>query len=787
MKRIKVLLTGMCYNSKFIYLIGLLFICLTVCGQAREEFNGPMPSWVNVKERFNVKGDGKKDDSEALQLALDSLTCSPVKFNTGNKTGYTVLYFPKGKYRITKSLVLRGKVGVNIIGEDPAKTIIEWGGATNDTMFWSNGSAYFKIARITWDGKKKDSIEAIGIHWKDKWKTDASRSFASLNIEISDCIFNGLAIGIGGGFKWNDSEIKINRCVFNACSQAAISIRGANALDYWIWYCKFLECNIGVNCLKGNYHLYSSYFKGSKVADILNDNGYYSSVRGCFSDGSAAFSIDKGSSSNPFKRIFQDNIIKKNRDLPIVYHHIGKPTFFGNKFDKNTSDPAIEKASGKDVKTPASPTSAVMTYTSWAPSNFSVLSVENEYYYKDPFFVNKSPRKDYVYGDQYGKINNSDEADFLRKLPSTPSFVKRIIFSLPPGASAEQIQKIIDKAAKLKGQRPVVHFPFGEYQLDRTIVIPPNCDMQLTGDGLLYATVLKILDPSKFKGGSLFKVEGPSYIEIRDMHIGWPGRAIKTAISFSKADQQGARVTIDQLNCRTINSLLIDQYNYTRFEKNNSFFSDGNIIIGGAVQKTGKGTLSVNCFGGSYNRVQVKNNAQFLSKDCWWEGDTYSPVNLSGDGQITIDGTKMAPKQADSMPIIVINKFTGKFCLMNAYVQGGVKIEPDNRELELLFWNLNFYYKKDIPSMFPGDFKGKMAYAGLTSQCFFPNDPYCKQTKSYTDSFVKVKDANKYFAEMTKQSRESRPALYSNLPAGRTNILVSRVTIESFEKGLEFN
>ncbi len=32
---------------------------------------------------------------------------------------------------------------------------------------------------------------------------------------------------------------------------------------------------------------------------------------------------------------------------------------------------------------------------------------------------------------------------------------------------------MIDRAAKLSGQRPVVHLQMGLYKLDRTLVIPP--------------------------------------------------------------------------------------------------------------------------------------------------------------------------------------------------------------------------------------------------------------------------------------------------------------------------
>ena len=76
-------------------LIGVLAMAVTV---RAEEFLGPFPSWANVKTEFGAVGDGKTDDTAAIQRALDS-----VKVNASPKK---VLYFPAGRYRITGTLRL---------------------------------------------------------------------------------------------------------------------------------------------------------------------------------------------------------------------------------------------------------------------------------------------------------------------------------------------------------------------------------------------------------------------------------------------------------------------------------------------------------------------------------------------------------------------------------------------------------------------------------------------------------------------------------------------------------
>src|SRR5215218_1552283 len=65
-----------------------------------EEFIGPLPGWKNVRTDFGAVGDGRADDTAALQRALDALV------GPGTATG---LYIPAGRYRITRTLDLPRK------------------------------------------------------------------------------------------------------------------------------------------------------------------------------------------------------------------------------------------------------------------------------------------------------------------------------------------------------------------------------------------------------------------------------------------------------------------------------------------------------------------------------------------------------------------------------------------------------------------------------------------------------------------------------------------------------
>ncbi|MCX5670332.1 MAG: glycosyl hydrolase family 28-related protein [Planctomycetota bacterium] len=51
--------------------LGLSLTCSAAFGD--EEFVGPFPSWKNVKTDYGAVGDGKADDTAAIQKGLDEL------------------------------------------------------------------------------------------------------------------------------------------------------------------------------------------------------------------------------------------------------------------------------------------------------------------------------------------------------------------------------------------------------------------------------------------------------------------------------------------------------------------------------------------------------------------------------------------------------------------------------------------------------------------------------------------------------------------------------------------
>jgi hypothetical protein len=282
-------------------------------------------------------------------------------------------------------------------------------------------------------------------------------------------------------------------------------------------------------------------------------------------------------------------------------------------------------------------------------------------------------------------------------------------------------------------------------------------------------------------------IKGPSYVTIRDLQIGKDGdKGQASGIVFQNVDQPGSQAHLDQVYTGADTSLSVDGLNYIQIEKNNSFFTAGNYIAGGELVRQGRGTLKVSCYGGQFAGLTVKQNACFLARDCWWEGARRIPLDLSGSGNISIDGAMIAPASADSMPTIRIGKFDGSISLMNMYVQGGLAVRENNPALKLLVWNIHFYHKMDVLDFLRGskpDYKG--AFLGLNAQCFKP-DPACKAIISIADQTRNIPDINSFLDMQTATDRSSSPTIARSLPAGVSNIVVSRVSLGAMARGIVF-
>jgi hypothetical protein len=133
-----------------------------------------------------AKGDGRADDSDALQKALDQAV---------DETHHGLVFLPSGKYRITRTLVV--PTGVRIYGVGPTRPVIQLGASTPgfqqgvSTMIVFSGGDQYNVGEVP--------VPVPTIVPRDKVVRDANSSsfYSSMsNIDIEIGPGNPAAAGV---------------------------------------------------------------------------------------------------------------------------------------------------------------------------------------------------------------------------------------------------------------------------------------------------------------------------------------------------------------------------------------------------------------------------------------------------------------------------------------------------------------------------------------------------------------------------------------------------------------
>ncbi|MCY3020206.1 MAG: glycosyl hydrolase family 28-related protein [Planctomycetota bacterium] len=436
-----------------------------------EEFLGPFPSWANLKTDFHAAGDGKADDTKALQAAFDELATA--------RQVHKVLFLPEGTYRITATLEMTDTREFYVVGEHPDKVIIKWDGPKGGAMFHSNAMRDCRWERMTWDGAGKAGM-LLNLAWEGKLGN------GSTNMQWVDVYFKDAEIGINagvGGFMV--SETAVRRCRFTNLSKAGITLNTGNVLNWWLRHCVFEDCNQGVAGNLGGYYARECFFKNSRDADFVITASCTFAIRDNVSIGSNAFLAARDNATHWAHVTMQNNEVLAAGG-PAIQVVLQAPfLMIDNRI-------ALQKgAAGKGMTANA-------------------VLLGNQYMNCQPCAFT-------------GKVLRVDERQAALQirppvLPGPLPLQRRPIFEVHPGANSAQLQKAILEACALSGKRPVVHLPQGGYSIDATVVIPPNADVQIVGDGFRTRV-------SAGKGtGPMFEIRGPSRASLRHFTLYGPGR-----------------------------------------------------------------------------------------------------------------------------------------------------------------------------------------------------------------------------------------------------------------------
>jgi len=597
--------------------------------ERREEFVGPFPSWRNVQRDCGARGDGQADDTAAIQRGLEDLT---------KHTDFCVLYFPAGTYRITQTLRTARKAhadcqGVAIIGEDPARTVLLWDGPDHGTMFeWD--AWYSKISRLTFDGTGQAGTALL-----------YGPAFSTYN-ETSDLVFRDVDSGLvfGGPETAGQAENTILRCQFIRCGTGIQTVNW-NSMDIWVWYGRFEDCGRGVHNVMGNWHVWESLFLRSREADLSSVNLMAFSVVNNTSVGSRRFfDFSTGHTWGSPVSLTGNRVLDPTGDWAVILDNAGPYLVVDNQFRL--------VGSGRGVR---------MT---WADQTL----VGN--IYSKPNAVEERGR----FRRLQEKIVPAEEiAATVPTLPVTPPRCERKIFEVPAGADADAIQRAIDEAADLAGQRPVVHLPIGNYRVATTLVVPSRCDLQLIGDSA--GETGTRLNWAGSDDGVVLRVVGPSHATLRDFYIhAGPARAVL----MENCDQSEGRIFADQLNAsgptgRNTGAAALRINGLDRTDVLlRGLQGSGNgghwvEVLGGpeAERATNQVSIFTGATGSAAGQYDVRHGGRLVVRGVYHErsSDSLNGLHLTDRGTLSIDATRFSYATSPTSPTIAADDFHGLFTL----------------------------------------------------------------------------------------------------------------------------
>jgi len=664
---------------------------LKIC---RPPGNGQIPSiawkersdWINVKTDVNppARGDGTKDDTIAIQTALNMIGEEP-----GDPK---VVYFPAGKYQISKTLSLSKRNGAMIIGHG-RDTQIFWNGAKGKRMFWSNG-----VPRITYNGFILDGkgLSSVGIDHDSKslYETRVIHE----NIEFRNFTIAG--IRVGHNQKLASAEMLFTNLKFVNNKHGAL-FQSWNDYNNVFDGCHFINNEFGINAEKGNVTVRNSRFENSKQSDLLLSTHSHSARR-VISTGSNTFiQTVRGPISNSLIKV-QDSLISnwKNPDGAIVTQLRGPISIFDTNFinPPDSSPPII-------LNNP--PYMNQLAVLSNVVSKQTKSVINNAFNTKTIIITRQKSPPPLLREDQ----------QFLRSEIIQPDLIidaKDDCGAVGNGLKDDTIaiQKCFEMADKTRTES-LVYFPSGTYNISKTLVIPDDASFTIDGTGWHSRLVW-----TGKVAGTLLHVNNPSGLKI--MHLALGGASKTTTLlqtgtkpgwvryhnvfGFHDDEQQDVEIVFDSLPKNTI---VLSDHMDGRIRISNS--SEATMLLGNiiSVQMTIEGESQQTGFLGILSRTSalekfpliIKNN-QSLTMTDWYNEQTNHLLSMEGSkgkyGKVIIDHSEAA---TSGSLITKIQNYSGLLIHMGGMFglpinTGPVSIESDTTsdiEITLL---ANMYWQK---------------------------------------------------------------------------------------------
>lgn len=693
-------------------------------------FFGPFASWLNVKRDFGAIGDGRSDDTEALQRALNAI-------RQPDSTA-AVLYLPAGTYRITRPLrVVREAHSesqhICILGEHPDVVRIIWDGERDGVMIYDD-AWYARVGRITLNGRGRAKTAIL-----------CAPHFVTYN-EFTDMVFKDVGFGMEAGRMDTQgvAETVVARCRFLRCSEAGISIQNFNSLDWFIWHCLFDSCRLGVTNAfgAGNFHVYRSMFRRSSTADMSMGHAGYFSIRQNFSQGSRAFFVAGwlGACGNV---TIQGNTIVDPQSVPIEIYNNGPLLLLDNVF-------LTRKAPVVKMRPDAGFLSAgnVFTVKDAVEAKSSAIRLEDKVL-------------------PYASVKAAPPQP-----PRIPPVEKRRVIEVRAGASAQEIQNAINQAVRYKREQPVLHLPAGTYTIDRTLVIPPQSNLCVVGDG--GKTLLRWSGEER---GPVLLLRGPAHVVVDDLMLDGAGKA--DGLLVQNSDQRGARFIADQLNVGGAQQAGIFVSRLRNMQVH--FFNLNHAECKVGVKVAGAQHVVIFSGASSNNELSydITDGASLLVRDIWYESGTQPRfIIFSGSGSFTMHGARVACAAGpEKPPVVEVRDFRGKV----AFLTTDFSNWSDNRKVHV---------RSEARGV-----KVLLLGAGGDGEDYVQNDSPDAEVVMLESSRVlpgggwaPVSDSGRplpqFMKEMLALTRQTQPQPVGSAGADTTDIRLHRVLIGNVRYGL---
>jgi hypothetical protein len=272
------------------------------------------------------------------------------------------------------------------------------------------------------------------------------------------------------------------------------------------------------------------------------------------------------------------------------------------------------------------------------------------------------------------------------ELPSTLQNHHRQILEVPRGADAAAIQALVNTAAMSNGSRPVVHLAFGDYAIDRTIVVPAS-DVQIVGDGSR-----SVLHWSGTGRGPVMAIDGPTRVTLRDFRV--DGAKTADGVVVSNVDQKGSRIYLQgtQINSAVDTGLHIDglsEASVDLVDIGHGYTPTVSMKVTGA-----RATIYSGASAGSALSYEVSDGGDLMVSDAWYEGETaVGFARVRGQAQLTMRGLRVAVPADRPTPAIDIADLDGTVTLINDSLDDRVGITGHSERGQLLALGLTREYR----------------------------------------------------------------------------------------------